>query len=174
LPGAIEKGGSMTKLGLAGIAFVTLAGLAVAAGGAAVADDPPAPGPHRGMEVRAALLDAHLEGMKAGLRLTPDQQKAWTPFETAVRGVARDRADRMRAARAQWEANDDERPSLIDRLHAMSDRLAGRSTELRTIADAAAPLYASLDDGQKRIFGALFHELAAAGRRGAHRHEQAR
>jgi zinc resistance-associated protein len=164
----------MTRLGLAGIAFVTLAGLAVAAGGAAVADDPPAPGPHRWMEMRAALFDAHLEGMKAGLRLTPDQQKAWAPFETAVRDVAKERAQAMRAARSQWEANDDERPTLIDRLHAMSDRLATRSSELRTIADAAAPLYASLDDGQKRIFAALFHELAAAGRRGAHAHEEAR
>jgi len=163
----------MKALPRVAIAILAVAGVTLGPGGAAFADDPPAV-PGGRMEMRAALLDAHLEGMKAGLRLTPDQQKAWAPFESAVRGAAKDRADGMRAARAQWDGSDDARPSLIDRLHFLSDRLARRSAEVKTIADAAAPLYASLDDGQKRIFGALFRELAAAGRRGAHRHGEAR
>ena len=30
-----------------------------------------------------ALLDARLAGLKAGLKLTPDQEKSWGPFEAA-------------------------------------------------------------------------------------------
>ena len=34
------------------------------------------------------MLDARLAGLKAGLRLTPDQEKLWGPFEAAVRDFA--------------------------------------------------------------------------------------
>lgn len=33
--------------------------------------------------VKALIQDARLQGMKAALKLTPDQQKYWDPFETA-------------------------------------------------------------------------------------------
>ena len=33
---------------------------------------------------RETMLDAKLAGMKAGLRLTTDQEKLWPPFESAV------------------------------------------------------------------------------------------
>jgi ABC-type transporter Mla subunit MlaD len=64
--------------------------------------------------------------------------------------------------------DDDKQPTLIDRLNGISDRLAKRSTEIKLVAEAAAPLYASLDDEQKRIFGALLRDLRREGRRGAH------
>ena len=59
------------------IALVAVAGALASGGG--FADDPPQIDAGRG-EMRAALLDAHLEGMKAGLKLTPDQEKAWGAF----------------------------------------------------------------------------------------------
>ena len=40
-----------------------------------------------------ALLDANLAGMKAGLKLTPDQEKLWGPFETVVRDAAKTRME---------------------------------------------------------------------------------
>ena len=167
---------SMKKLVLASVAFISLAGFSVASGGYAVADDSSAPGHHQSMEVRAALLDAHLDGLKVGLKLTADQEKNWTGFENAVRAVAKDRAERFRQWREHggWQGNGDGEPSLIDRLHRMSERLAQRSADLKTVADAAAPLYASLDDGQKRVFSVLFREFARHGRHGGHGRDEAR
>ena len=154
----------MKKILLATAAIALLASGPVGFSVSAAADDAPAHSDHHGAGQRAALLDAWLGGLKVGLKLTPDQDKNWGAFENAMRGVAKDRADRFRARREHED--DAERPSLIDRLRARSDRLAQRSTELKIIADAAAPLYASLDDGQKRTFGVLFHVLARAGRHG--------
>src|SRR6516225_2216471 len=42
-----------------------------------------------------ALLDAKLAGLKAGLKLTPDQEKLWGPFEAAVRKAADMRMEHM-------------------------------------------------------------------------------
>ena len=44
-----------------------------------------------------AFLDAKLAGLKAGLRLTPDQEKLWPPFETAVRDAAKLHMDQMKS-----------------------------------------------------------------------------
>src|SRR5208337_5390238 len=55
-----------------------------------------------------ALLDAKLGGLKAGLKLTPDQEKLWGPFEAAVRDLAEmhmhhmmDRMEMMRGMMGQ-------------------------------------------------------------------------
>ena len=102
---------------------------------------------------REAVLDAKLTGMKAGLKLTPDQEKLWGPFESAVRDSAKMRMDAMQE---MMEARDHgERMSPVDHLDAMADHLAKAAASLKTIADAAKPLYASLDDRQKHSFGAL-------------------
>jgi hypothetical protein len=121
-------------------------------------------GDHYWLQERAALLDARLTGFRAGLKLTADQDKIWPTFENALRSVAKSRADRRREMRAHED--DAERPTLIDRLHRKSDRMAQRSADVKLVADAAAPLYASLDDGQKRIFDVLFRDLAREARRG--------
>ena len=36
-------------------------------------------------EDRAAIFDARIAGLKAGLKLTPDQDKLWPNVETALR-----------------------------------------------------------------------------------------
>lgn len=104
---------------------------------------------------RAEIFDARLVGFKASLALTGDQEKAWAPFETALRDAAK---------RGPWpgrEANEESGapPSPIDRMKAMSTRLSERATKLSALADAAAPLYTSLDDKQKVVFDATLHEL---------------
>ncbi len=102
---------------------------------------------------REAVLDAKLAGKKAGLKLTPDQEKLWGPFETAVRDGAKSRMDAMQAmmeTRGQGE-----RMSPIDHLDAMAARLSKAAADVKTIADAAKPLYASLDEGQKHNFATL-------------------
>ncbi len=46
---------------------------------------------------RAAMLDAELAGLKAGLKLNPDQEKLWPSFEAAIRDAAKLHMDQMMA-----------------------------------------------------------------------------
>ena len=134
---------------------------------------PPAEGPkwmQRWMNDREAMLDARLAGLKAGLQLTPDQQKLWGPFEAAVRDFAQTRMARMQSMMERAE-KDEEGPDMagpsaspLDRLDRMATRLSDLGGALKKIADAGKPLYASLDDQQKRMFGFLSHEMMKMGR----------
>ena len=103
-------------------------------------------------EDRAALTDARIAAVHAGLKLNPDQEKLWPPVETAVRDFAKMRIDR---ANARMNAQKPEDP--VARLRARADNMATSATALKKIADAADPLYKTLDDGQKRRLAILTH-----------------
>jgi zinc resistance-associated protein len=105
-------------------------------------------------EDRAAFLDAHIAALKAGLELTADQAKNWPPLESAMRDLAKERADRFAAWQAQRQQ--DQELSPVDRLTRASERMSARSADLLKLAAAAKPLYDSLDDSQKRRFAMLF------------------
>ena len=78
------------------IAFAA-SGLAIPAAVAQVAGPPP-PEMHRMQQWAVdhkAMLDAKLAGLKAGLKLTPDQERLWGPFEAAVRAAADMRMEHM-------------------------------------------------------------------------------
>ena len=106
-------------------------------------------------EDTGAFIDARVAAIKAGLKLTPDQEKNWPAFEQAYRDVAKLRAERMRA---RWErrgefrreGNQDGNP--IDRLSRRADRIIAHGTALKHLADATGPLYQSLDESQKQRF----------------------
>jgi hypothetical protein len=123
-----------------------------------------------------ALLNAKLGGLKAGLQLTPDQEKLWGPFEAAVRNVAEMRMQHMqdamqRMGKMRMEGMDHPghmddmgigeggRGSPLDRLDAVANRLTEVGAALKKVADSGKPLYASLDDQQKRVFGFLAREM---------------
>ena len=118
-----------------------------------------------------AMLDAKLAGLKAGLKLTPDQEKLWGPFEAAVRAVADMRMEHMEEMMARMHdmrAGDDmekesgefgEGMSPVGRLDRLANRLSEAGTAWKKVADAAKPLYDSLDEQQKRVFGFLSREM---------------
>jgi hypothetical protein len=113
-----------------------------------------------------ALLDAKLAGLKAGLKLTPDQEKMWGPFEAAVRDAAKMRMEHMRAMLDRMRGmmgEDAERRSPVDHIEMMAAHMSEAASALTKTADAAKPFYASLDDSQKRIFGWLGRELLMMG-----------
>ncbi len=151
----------MRKWIIASLGAAAITGLGVSPFALAAPDASPAGAemPHRGPspEIMAALLDAKLAGMKAALKLTPDQEKAWAPFESAVRDAAKARMDAMRAMRELHKEG--EKMTPIERMNAMSDHLAKAAAELKQVADAAKPLYDSLDDQQKAEFGPLLMTL---------------
>ena len=146
-----------------------LAGLGLAGGIAfAAADAGKGPDMQRMMEDHAAMLDAQLAGLKAALKLTPDQEKLWAPFEASVRDAAKMRADHMQAMRDAMQAGK-ARPSPIDRLDMMATRMEDGAKALHGIAATGKPLYAALDEGQQRRFAFLGRMMLDHGPEG-HRH----
>jgi len=106
----------------------------------------------------AAFTDARIAALKAGLKLTPAQEKNWPALETTLRDVAKARSARA----ADWRDKAKElreRHDVIEGLRLHEKGLSARSAELGKIADAAKPLYDSLDDRQKHRFGVLLHDV---------------
>ncbi len=107
-----------------------------------------------------AFTDARIAALKAGLQLTPDQDKNWPPFEQALRDLAKLRIDHMQARLAREEAGAPQTPPApFERLAKRADAMAKRSAALKQLADTGAPLYQSLSDAQKERFKILAHSL---------------
>ena len=101
---------------------------------------------------RAAFLDARLAAVKAGLKLTPDQDKLWPAIESTVRDNAKVMADLFAKVKAASKPAD-----MIDGLTRMADMATARAESLHKLADAAKPLYATLSDEQKARLPKLVH-----------------
>jgi hypothetical protein len=99
----------------------------------------------------AAETDVGIARLKADLRLTADQEKNWSGMETALRDLGQRRADRQVAFRAD-AAKKDGADDVIASLNRSSGFLSDRSADLKKLADAAQPLFAGLDDQQKKRF----------------------
>ncbi len=98
-----------------------------------------------------ALTDAHIAALKAGLKLSSDQEKNWPPVEAAIRDLAKERAARLEARRSQaQEQRANGQRDAIAGLRARADAMSARAAGLKRLADAAEPLYKTLDEGQKR------------------------
>ncbi len=97
-----------------------------------------------------AFGNARIAALKAGLELTADQEKLWPPVESAMRDLAKQRADRV-AARDQ--ATKPTNP--VERLDRRAEAMQTRGAALKKLADAAGPLYDSLTDAQKKRFVVL-------------------
>jgi hypothetical protein len=155
----------MRKLLFASAAAVALTGATIGLNAFAAPSDAPtgADAAHmqRMEESRAIMLDAHLAGMKAGLKLTPDEEKNWPAFETAIRDASKAHAEAQRQMREHREAEPSRSP--IEHMAMMSERLQKISSELKAVADAGKPLYDSLDEQQKRHFGPLLRDFLPRG-----------
>jgi hypothetical protein len=99
-------------------------------------------------EDRAALVDAKVAGLKAGLKLTPAQEKNWPAVETAIREQAKASAARW-AEFSEKSKEHEGHHNLIEGLQHHAKALETRAVELTKFADVVKPLYDSLDEGQK-------------------------
>jgi hypothetical protein len=154
----------MKKTVVAGIIALTLAG----AGFAQAQQATPARearGSRLSSEDVTALTDARVASLKAGLKLSAEQEKHWPAVEAAMRDRAKERADRMVTRREAREARrgGQSRPDTVARLRQGADAMTARAATLKRLADAAEPLYQSLDDGQKRRFAVLLHMRGRSG-----------
>jgi hypothetical protein len=118
--------------------FAATIALALAVSGVAYAQKRPLP-----LEDRAAVVDARIAAHKAALKLTPDQEKNWPAYETALRNLAKLRVERYQE---QKSANP------VELLRQRAEDLSSASAALKQLADAEEPLLNSLDDAQKHLF----------------------
>jgi hypothetical protein len=122
---------------------------------------------HMTADDMAALLDAKIAALKAGLKLTPEQEKNWAPVEAAIREQAKAQAERFAAWREKHDKGD-KHGDLIERLQRRAERFTTRAADIQKLIGAAKPLYDSLDDGQKRRFVTLLRASVGAHRHGRH------
>ena len=106
-------------------------------------------------EDRAAFVDARIAAVHAGLKLNADQEKLWPPVEAAVREFAKLRIDRANARMNAAPGAADKPEDPVARLRQQAEDMGASSAALKKIADAADPLYKTLDEGQKRRLAAL-------------------
>ena len=97
-----------------------------------------------------AFGEARIAALHAGLKLTTEQEKNWPAVESALRDLAKARSERF-AARASVDRPKDP----VERLNQRAEVMGQRAASLKKLADAAGPLYKSLDDSQKHRFVAL-------------------
>jgi LTXXQ motif family protein len=91
----------------------------------------------------SAFVDAHIAALKVGLKLTAEQEKLWPPVEDAMRNLANLHLTHMQAMRQGRGMTADD---PVDLLRSIAGRMSQGADATRKLADASAPLYATLDD----------------------------
>ncbi|SFH78804.1 Spy/CpxP family protein refolding chaperone [Bradyrhizobium sp. cf659] len=106
--------------------------------------------PQQSAEQIVANSDSYIERIKTELNLTSDQEKHWYGFSSAMHYLGHNGAERLnlRVARAKRDPPDD----IIEQMRNEAQFLIDRAADQRNVADAAEPLYSSLDDKQKQVF----------------------
>ena len=108
-------------------------------------------------EDRSAFADARIAAVHAGLKLTADQEKLWPPVEIAVKEFAKLRLDRANARMnpPRDDSSQQKPDDPVTRLRDRADNMVATAGAMRKIAEAADPLYKTLDDAQKRRLAVL-------------------
>jgi zinc resistance-associated protein len=152
----------MWKSMVAGTAALAIAGTSLAYAQERGGRDGMMQGRQLNAEDLRAFGEARLAALKAGLMLTPEQEKNWPAFEQAARDLAKARMERISAMRNAPANNDP-----VERLRQRATGLSETGAALKKLADATDLLYKSLDENQKRRF-AILNRLAGLGRAGLH------
>jgi hypothetical protein len=106
--------------------------------------------PQQTAEQIVSNSDANIERIKKELNLTPEQEKHWAGFNSAMHYLGHNGADRLnlRITRAKRDPPDD----IIEQMRNEAQFLNDRAVDQRNVADAAEPLFGSLNDKQKAVF----------------------
>lgn len=132
---------------------------------------------------RSALVDARIAALRAGLRLTPEQEPLFAPVEDALRARAAAMEERRAAMRERMaertaeraDAPGGERPrermrgradgdvDFMQRLERYSTAAQARATQTAAVTDALRPLWDTLDASQQALLPVLMRESGALG-----------
>ncbi len=152
----------MWKTVLAGSTALAIAGATLAYAQQGPAGREFAPRWRPSAEDISAFGDARIAALHAGLKLTAEQEKNWPAVEGAMRDLAKQRSERFAA-----RASADRPKNPVERLNLRAEAMTQRGAALKKLADAAGPLYKSLDEGQQHRFVML---AKLGGHRGKHEH----
>ena len=139
---------SVKKIGIVPIAFVLIAGAAIAQEmrGARPANP--------GFTEQPALcrVDEHVDGqlgyIKAELKITEAQTAQWNVFADAFRADKEKQAQTCKTVQEQMRSMAS--APLPDSMKIMADRLSARLKSIRAMYAAIGPLYGSLSQEQKK------------------------
>ena len=124
-------------------------------------------------ETRARMDEGRLAMAKAALKLSPEQDKLWSPLEAQIRDTFKARD----AKRADWEKSKTQRdadraagkrPDMAERFEKMSQTMTERADRMKAFAGTFKPFYASLSDEQKDVLRPLMRGLAPGEGKGGH------
>jgi len=121
---------------------------------------PPSP------EMIQRMLDGKLAGAKAALKLTADQEKHWPGIEKVIRDNAAERLafrEKMRAERGPGGQRGQQR-DMLEGLDTMSERMTTRAAQVKKLADALRPLYATLSAEQKDVLRYTMRDAFGGGK----------
>jgi hypothetical protein len=133
----------MWKAVLTGVSAITIAGSSIVyvSSGFSQEDRP---------RSADAAIASRLASYKERPRLTPEQEKNWPAYESALEALVKQRRERME------KRHEEVRPSEpTQRMRQRAEALSGMGAALSRLADAQQPLYNSLDEGQRRRFATL-------------------
>jgi hypothetical protein len=141
------KPGSTPAAGKSGKATKTAKGSVTASGKPVEVLTQPGE-PQLTAEQIVANSDADIDRIKTELNLTFEQEKSWSPFNSAMHYLGHNGAERLNLRTAKRDPPDD----IVEQMRNEAQFLNDRATDQRAVADAAEPLFTSLDDKQKSIF----------------------
>src|ERR1700689_5073923 len=126
------------------------------------------------LEDRKAFAEARIAALKAGLTLTPDQEKNWAPFEQALRDLVKVHLDRVKAREDREAAGGERQPPTdpFGRLQRRAEAMSQLGGALKRLADAGSPLYQGLSESQQHRFKILAHALRPHWMGGGFHHRQ--
>jgi hypothetical protein len=119
------------------------------------------------------FVDARVAAIKAGLKLSADQEKLWQPVEDAIRRNAGERFTRYE----QRRATRDQRQSMdfMQQLETRGTMMTENAQRASALATAMRPLWNTFSEDQKRIAPRLMRSAMGGegwrergGRRGDH------
>jgi protein CpxP len=101
---------------------------------------------------RSGRLERRLEFLHSELNITPAQQQLWDAFADAVRREAADARNDFRDRRDGFRGPNGRpgRAGIVERLERRQQDLAEQSAHYERLLSALRPLYAALNDDQRR------------------------
>ena len=151
------------------LATIALAALLAGSGTYAMAQQNPAPDapaasqdqgrqdrrPRMSQDDFNRLVDARVASIKAGLKLSGDQERLWAPVETAIRTSATERFTRFEQRPTREQRQSADFMQRLERRSSMRTEGAQCSAALTT---ALRPLWDTFSEDQKRIAPRLLRE----------------